>query len=707
MSPNRKHLYRFGEFSLDTGENVLLHDGKPLALTPKMLELLLVLIKNHGRILGKDDLLETVWADSFVEEGNLKFNINQLRKVLKDDARHPLYIETVARRGYRFIAEVEEISHDTALADSAEKELNSRQTNNYYLPLIIAAAALIGFVALGIWILKTRNTATTAPIFSAPFAPEKLSFTGKVRLAAISPDGINVVYINQINGKESIWLRQLDSANNIEIIPPSADVYFGLTLSPTGDLLYFSRRPREFNGQSDIYRVSIFGGVPSKIISETQGWMSLSPDGAKISFVRCYYREEENCSLWLADSADGKNERKLTSRPRPQRISDNKFSPDGKSIAFAAGQSENQANEFGLLKIDLESGAESELSKEKFVNIKYLEWLPDQNGWLITARKNPERNFRIWQVNMAGDVQPLSKDSETYSVLSLDKNAARLVSTQVKEDSRLQLINAENPTLKQTLTNALEAAFAPDGKIFFSSQMTGNKEIWSINPDGGGQRQLTNNPADDIKPVASIDNNSIFFASNRTGAAHVWRMNTDGSNQTQVTNKEGGYPIFVSPDNQFVFYHHGITRTLWRVSLKTGEEQIILNKIKSFFAISPDGLQAAFAQRQNGELSLNIVSLANGQVVKTFSPTDKKADMLNIIWMPDGKNLAYISKDGDESNHSLYRQNPAEETPHLIFKLDDEISEAFGALSVSPDGKTFSLIQGGWQHDAVLLKGLK
>ena len=258
----------------------------------------------------------------------------------------------------------------------------------------------------------------------------------------------------------SVWLRQLESGNNVEIIPSSDDTYAGLALSPDGNFLYFIRRPRGFSGQPDIYRVSIFGGVPQKIISETQGWMSVSPDGGKISFVRCYYREDENCSLWIADSADGKNEKMLASRPRPFRIGDNKISPDGKTIAFAAGQSENAANEFALMEIDITGGAERELTPERFFNIKALAWLPDKSGWLITAARIPNKHFRIWQISAdTGNAELLTKNSETYSALSLDKEAKLLIATQVKEDYHLRLIETEKPFAQKVLVNASNASF--------------------------------------------------------------------------------------------------------------------------------------------------------------------------------------------------------------------------------------------------------
>ena len=91
---------------------MLLREGLPVALAPKVFDTLLALVENHGRIVLKEDLMKRLWPDTFVEEANLTFNIQQLRKCLGDNARDPVYIQTVARRGYRFIAPVEPISSD-------------------------------------------------------------------------------------------------------------------------------------------------------------------------------------------------------------------------------------------------------------------------------------------------------------------------------------------------------------------------------------------------------------------------------------------------------------------------------------------------------------------------------------------------------------------------------------------------------------------
>ena len=102
------HFYRFGEFILDARQMVVLREGKPLAVAPKVVETLLTLVQNSGRIVEKQELMMRLWPDTFVEESNLTYTIVQLRKTLGDDARHPRYIETIPKRGYRFIVEVEE-----------------------------------------------------------------------------------------------------------------------------------------------------------------------------------------------------------------------------------------------------------------------------------------------------------------------------------------------------------------------------------------------------------------------------------------------------------------------------------------------------------------------------------------------------------------------------------------------------------------------
>src|SRR5258707_8576425 len=112
MSKQFNHLYEFGDFQLDAAERVLRHGEKPVPLTPKAFETLLVLVRRGGHLVQKDELMKQVWADTIVEEANLARNIWTLRKALGDDEGEHRYIETVSKLGYRFVAAVTELPNE-------------------------------------------------------------------------------------------------------------------------------------------------------------------------------------------------------------------------------------------------------------------------------------------------------------------------------------------------------------------------------------------------------------------------------------------------------------------------------------------------------------------------------------------------------------------------------------------------------------------
>jgi dipeptidyl aminopeptidase/acylaminoacyl peptidase len=410
----------------------------------------------------------------------------------------------------------------------------------------------------------------------------------------------------------------------------------------------------------------------------------------------------------LADSINGKNEKMLASRPNPIRIGDNAFSPDGNSVAFAVGQSENQANEFVLAKIDLATSVESEIATEKFFNIRNITWLPDASGLLFTASRILDKTGRIWHVSVAtGEAKQVTKDSHSYRAISLDNQGRRLVTTRYKQDFRLRLFNLDNLVgVPQLLVDGSSVSFAPNGEILFSSEMSGNEEIWSIDPGSGERSQLTNDRAREEFPIVSSDNTSIYFMSNRGGEAHVWRMSRDGSNQTQLTTKVGGYPLSISYDGKWVYYHSGRDRTLWRVSTTTGNEELLIDKRKQDFAISPDGSQAAFQEKENGETILVIMSVLDGRTVKTFPLAMKGARIARLYWPPNANNLSYVLINSNERK-ILWLQPLDASSPRQIADLGSEALSDRSSLAFSSDGRQVVVAQGGWKHDAVLISGLK
>ena len=136
MDEKAKKIYEFGDFRFDVAEQILLRNGEVAALTPKVFDLLVVLIENHGHLLSKDTLVKALWADSFVEEANLNVTVSALRKVLGEKPNEHKFIETVSRRGYRFVAEVREIKDEseTEKSDTTARTFSDAKTLSLDLP---------------------------------------------------------------------------------------------------------------------------------------------------------------------------------------------------------------------------------------------------------------------------------------------------------------------------------------------------------------------------------------------------------------------------------------------------------------------------------------------------------------------------------------------------------------------------------------------
>src|SRR5688572_23399432 len=162
MSLEGSYLYKFREFRLDLGETELLRDGKQIAITPKAFHLLRILVQNHGSVVKKDKLISEIWKDSFVEEGNLAFTARMLRKALDDDAKHPVFIETVPRKGYRFIADV---SKDPDPAEVETGENGPEQLSEAAgIPLLKVALLIltVGVAASAFYLLRHYSVSTAS-----------------------------------------------------------------------------------------------------------------------------------------------------------------------------------------------------------------------------------------------------------------------------------------------------------------------------------------------------------------------------------------------------------------------------------------------------------------------------------------------------------------------------------------------------------------
>lgn len=727
-------LYEFEKFRLDTREKVLTKENVAVEITPKTFELLCMMVENHGSLVSKEDLMARLWPDSYVEESNLTYTIRQLRKCLDDTVSDPKFIRTVPRYGYRFVAEVTEIerhSTDPGLKDiSVEPVIPEPEalvvdesqavsikpdfspTSRTSLGQFASSVSLVVFLSVTIiagasWLLLgSSSSAASVPLMSRPFSSTQLTTTGGVHQAAISPDGKRMVYSSEISGVSSIWVRDIASSESLQIVPDSPEFYFGLSVAPDNSTLYFARGLRLPLTEVTIYRTSMSGGLPKEIAKKTQGWFSISPNGEKISFIRCAGGDEDYCSLYVAN-VDGSNEKKLITRPRPIGIQENQFSPDGRTIAFANGHSRNGGREIAISEVDIETGVERQMSQQKFFQVRQFQWLPDKSGLLVTLGEEFYKPMRVYMLSATtGEIQPLSPDSSDYNHVSLDKAADRMVTTQFAPKFAFTKQTIGAPASARTLAFAFsDFTVTPSGKIIFSSTNNGYLNLWSMDSDGTNQRQLTTGGGSNWHPVVSPDERYVYFTSNRSGSNRLWRMNMDGTDLVQLPEEDINIPVTVSADGKSLYFLTALNPNLRRIDLDSPEKPaatVLSGSRIAHPAIDPTQKFVAYFTREGAGGKIVVRSIGDEKVVHEFGASSHEFQPRSVAWSPDGGSLIYLVREGGKN--ILWRQPlKAASKPE---RIDDLGEEEVTDVVLAADSKTLYFIRGRWNHDAFLIEGL-
>ncbi|HKA19612.1 MAG TPA: winged helix-turn-helix domain-containing protein [Blastocatellia bacterium] len=744
MSASPKHLYQFGVFTIDTDQRVLLREGKPQPLAPKVFETLLILVENNGRIVAKDELMSRLWPDTFVEEANLTFNIQQIRKCLGDNARKPSYVETVARRGYRFIADVKTCFSDTESAEAAERarrqdavtqgrlqpaedkstvEVESSDTTiaqNLERPSVTATArikvtvlvaALIILVAIAVvfWefpdlLRRSLNTDKRAGpnLLNAPALKlDRLTETGQSRLAAISPDGKYVAYTRAFGKQMGIWLRQLATNTNVEIVPAGGLIY-GIAFTNNGDYLYFVKGDPILA----LYRVPLVGGVPSKVADKVDTGFCLSSDDTHVVFIRLIVnREGQQQNCLVVANGDGSAERTLMVTDYPKMVDAPIWSPDDQSIICAYGNWQGGGQDVSIVEVNANDGTERGLCSEKFFRIRKMAWLAQKKALIICGRKQLGGNNQLWRVSYpCMEITQLTEGLSPYLDLSIATNADVAVASQANRLSDIWAGPANEPRNLKRITQATdEFCWTPNGRLIYPSTASGNWDLWITQPDSTEQRQLTNDPSVDKAPTVTPDNRYIIFTSNRTGELQLWRMNIDGTNQTKLTNRGPADHAKILPDAKSVIYNTTDDCRVWKIPIEGGDPVPVVNHWACFPAVSPDGKMIAFVARNEPktQLSIAVESFDGGALMKEFEFAGGGLSGSRIQWTPDSKALIYaVERKGPTA---LMKQFLEGGPPQEIVDFGSDDLFDFG---YSIDGKFLAVTRGVWQHDIVLINDL-
>ncbi|HEU5237877.1 MAG TPA: DPP IV N-terminal domain-containing protein [Pyrinomonadaceae bacterium] len=743
MSLTLRHLYKFDSFIVDVNERLLLRDGRMVPLTPKVFETLLLLVKNQGSIVTKEKMLTTLWPDVFVEESNVTFNIRMLRKALGDTKQSSLYIETIPRRGYRFKTQVREVlGEDTSIA-TARPEVSShsgngkleaiqsterkpildlagtlapqttakpaRLTGTNRIPLFAALAGVLLLMGTtAIWRLNRLSSvdAKREPkaIVRMPLTPgalkiDQVTTFGNVIGVGISPDGKQLAYVEENNGQQALWLKQLATGVNVRLTSPGYVAYNKLTFSHDGNYIYFTEHGE--NDPSALYRIPVLGGPPARLLENVDSGPSLSPDETKVAFRRRDRIARED-TLFIADLNSGEQRAIIKHRP-PDWLFAFSWSPNGKVIVCATGETDSGRQTMKISEVNVETGKEKLLVKPNWYFIQQFEWLSDGSGLLICAKEkfSPE----IWEMSYPdGRLQKLTEDLNYYISLSLTADASKLVTIQSKLVSQLWISpDLDVSKAKNIAGGRGKLAWLPDGRIVYDYASRVGSDLWIAKPDGTDPKQLIFNAGFNDWPAVSPDGTTIVFQSDRSGSQHLWRMNSDGSNQTQLTNGYAERNAAISSDGKWVYYNSSTENSLWKVALDGGEPVKLTDDYSAYPSVSPDGkLLATFRFPKYGHEAMIIVRNADDMRTVTGLKLARGFWISRTIqWEPDNKALIYALQDGGQVK--LYRQSLSDQPPHELTSLQAEDEFEF---AISPK-RQLAYISTKWDHDIVLISGLK
>lgn len=554
-SAQPRRFYEFGPFRLDALNRVLLREAEVLPISPTIIETLLVLVENRGNIVTKEDLLKAVWPDTAVEETNLTHNVSVLRKTLGEGPGEQRYIQTIPKRGYRFVATVREVREGAATEAASRANLTMLpQFRNR--PARRRWFAAGGLMALAIVIVATYLW--LRPIGGKPLS---LSFTqltdqpGPELYPSLSPDGKSFVYQSRASGKWDIYLQRVGGRTAINLTKDSAGDNTQPAFSPDGERIAF-RSERDGGG------IFLMGatGESAKRVTDFGYHPAWSPDGKEIVCTTIGFAAPEYLNpgsrLVIVNVATGGRRvlANLIDVFQPQ------WSPHGHRIAYWGLRGEHPQRD--IWTVASAGGEAVEATNDSATDWNPV-WSPDGRYLYYSSDRGGSRN--IWRVpideksgQVRGSPEPVTTPSSFSWLISFSRDGRRMAYIQQNRTSNLYKVGFD-PAIEKTIGQPIPvtkgskeawlADISPDGRwvAFSSGGMQDN--IFVIRVDGSELHQLTDDMHKDRMPRWSPDGKQIAFFSDRSGKFEMWSIKPDGSGLRQITHDRSGVqaPVW-SPD---------------------------------------------------------------------------------------------------------------------------------------------------------------
>jgi DNA-binding winged helix-turn-helix (wHTH) protein/Tol biopolymer transport system component len=710
-------FYEFGIFRLDVSTRSLYRSGEFVPLAPKVLETLLVLVEEAGKVVTKDELMQRVWPDAFVEEGSIANNISILRKALNPDFTDEGPIATVARRGYRFTAEVffrsasaEITLHAPAPAATAEMieppaPIVAGRTRFLNRNRLVLAGALLCILmaVLGGFLLLERNRGFPFEHISM----EKLTHSGDVYTAAISPDGRFIITELRDNGKFGLWLRNVATGSITPVVPSSDFEIYDITFSRDGNFIYFRRNLDATTEGRGLFRVPVLGGTPVLIVNDIDTNPAFSPDEKRMAYL-VWHGETGNFQLVVAD-ADGTNSRVVFTGPLPAP-DDPAWAGDDNVVVVCLRERDGVQGE--LAAIDLNTGIRRIFYTSKNV-MRTPRWVPGGKGLLFRYAAPEGVNWQIGYVSYPeGKFHPITTDTNSYaSRISVTADGSAFATTQrdVTDDVYITPIGPEQAGPARAILSGQHLtgiAWARQGMLLASD----DGRLLRLASQGGEPEVLVSEPAFRVDTPAPCGEETIVFRGTyRDRGTGIWRSGLNGANRRQLTSGTFDWDPICSPDGKWlVFADRSGTNTVKRLELSDGSARDVLDTLAfaDSFDLSPsarwlvaDVTHSTAANLESQETDVwRVVDMNRERVVRDIRPTPRGARFPRFT--PDNKAFAYVLR--EQGEEKLFLQPLDGSTGHFIatFRNVDPME----GFRFSPDGRSIAVIRKRTTQDVVLIR---
>jgi eukaryotic-like serine/threonine-protein kinase len=566
-----------------------------------------------------------------------------------------------------------------------------------------AAAAVVLALAAGSLVTAWVRAPEPRVITSERY----LTYSGNDYSPAVSPDGKLIAFASSRDGVQRIWLKQVAGGGEVALTEGVDDFP---RFTPDGASVLYVRADPERRRPGSLWRVSVVGGEPRRVLDEVTT-ADISPDGTKIAFTRPVTgRTEAQAGIFVAD-ANGANARELARsdvgavHPR--------WSPDGKSIAVVITKG-GRVTQAALI-VDAATGKTRELAAPaKAGEMSSVVWTADSKDVIYIRAQSVEAvvgsSAHVVRHNVATDeTEIVGWTSHNGLMLDAMRDGTLLLDVRSPRDNLREINGSSERWITRGNSSDRQPSYAPDGKsVLFSSNRSGNLDLWSIATDGGTVRRITDDGAEDWDPGFTPDGKKVVWSSGRSGNLEIWIANADGSDARQISRDgvDAENPT-ATADGQWIVYcsFNPAKSGIWKVRADGTQATHLVKARTSLPEVSPDGQYVSYRlafDTRTARPQVRVARVSDGKDMGVSIPISNLRRTSAILgrtrWMPDGKAIAFLSQN-DEGVNGVFVQDfiPNTDTSATRRPLGgfdrERATESFG---IAPDGTTLTVA--GWEQ---------